>query len=245
MSLVEYVPDQLWLQDYPIRFAGCDFDARMAVIRISETELMLHSPCEIDSATKRAISALGDVAFIVAPGTYHHLHVPSAQAAFPDAETYICPGVERKRPELDFDWILGDRPPDTWADNLDQVLVRGNKLIWEVAFFHKPSKALILTDLIENFTDETPNVNWVLMLWWKAVFRMWNNPKPAPEYQMGWRDKSAARKSLLRILEWDFDRIILAHGDLIETNAKERAVEAWKKPLGAGEKWRAASGDVR
>ena len=238
MSLVEYVPDQIWLQNYPIHFAGCDFDARMTVVRISEKELLIHSPCEIDADTKSAISALGDVAYIVAPGTYHHLYVPSAQAAFPEAETYICPGIERKRPELDFDWILGDRAPDAWADTFEQVLVRGNKLIWEVVFLHKPSKTLLVTDLIENFTDSTPNVNWVLMLWWKVVFRMWNHPKPAPEYQMGWKDKSAARKSLEKILEWDFDRIIIAHGDLIESNAREMAMKAWEKPLSAPEEQR-------
>ncbi len=121
------------------------------------------------------------------------------------------------------------------TDILDQVLVRGNKLIWEVAFYHRPSKTLLLVDLIENFTDQTPDVNWLLTLWWKAVFRMWNHPKPAPEYQLGWKDKSAARRSLGKILEWDFDKIILSHGDLIETNAKERALEAWKKPLSAPE----------
>lgn len=233
MSLVEYLPNQMWLQEYPIHFAGCDFNARMAVIRISDSALMIHSPCEIDAATKDAIAALGDVAYIVAPGTYHHIYVASAQAAFPDAETYICPGIERKRPELDFDWFLADQPPEAWGDVLDQVLVRGNKLIWEVAFYHRASKTLLLVDLIENFTDSTPNVNWVLKLWWKVVFHMWDNPKPAPEYQMGWKDKDAARKSLRKILAWDFDRIIMAHGDLIETHAKERAREAWKKPLGA------------
>lgn len=223
----------MWIQEYPIHFAGCDFNARMTVIRISDTALMIHSPCEIDAATKDAILALGDVAYIVAPGTYHHLYVASAQSAFPDAETYICPGIERKRPELDFDWFLGDRPPNDWTGVLDQVLVRGNKFIWEVAFYHRASKTLVLTDLIENFTDQTPDVNWVLKLWWKVVFHMWDNPKPAPEYQMGWKDKTAARKSLQSILEWDFDRIILAHGDLIESDTKNRAREAWKKPLSA------------
>ena len=231
MPLSEFVPGQLWLQDYPIHFAGCDFDARMAVIRVSDTELMIHSPCEIDSATRDAISALGDVAYIVAPGSYHHIHIASAQAAFPEADTYICPGIERKRPDLDFDWFLGDRPPAAWAGVLDQVLVRGNKFIWEVVFFHKPSKTLLVVDLIENFTDQTPNVNWLLKLWWKVVFHMWDNPKPAPEYQMGWKDKTAARDSLQRILEWDFDKIVLSHGDLIETNAKSMAQEAWEKPL--------------
>lgn len=232
MTLTEFIPDQIWLQEYPIHYAGCDFNARMAVVRISGTKLMLHSPCEIDATTREAITALGDVACIVAPGTYHHMYIPSAQAAFPDADTYICPGIERKRPDVDFDWFLGDRAPALWADTFDQVLVRGNKYIWEVAFFHKPSETLLLVDLIENFTDQTPNVNWLLELWWKVVFRMWNHPKPAPEYQLGWKDKAAASQSLEKILEWDFDKIILSHGDLVVTDARETARQAWRVPLG-------------
>lgn len=232
VEFVEYVPEQIWLKEYPIHYAGCDFNARMAVVRLPGSQLILHSPCEIDDSTKEAISALGEVAYIVSPGSYHYVHIPSAQAAFPNAETYICPGIERKRPELNFDWFLGDRPPPAWEGILDQVLVRGNKYIWEVALFHAPSRTLLLVDLIENFTDDTLNVNWQLRLWWKTVFHMWNHPKPAPEYQLGWKDKTAARKSLERILEWDFERIVIAHGDLIETDAKATALEAWKVPLG-------------
>ena len=57
------------------------------------------------------------------------------------------------------------------------------------------------------------------------------SPKPAPEYQLGWKDKNVVRQSLNRILQWDFDRVILAHGDLIETNAKEVVKKAWEIPL--------------
>ena len=235
MVLTEFIAGQIWLQEYPIHFAGCDFNARMSVIRLSDSTLLLHSPCEIDSQTKKAILALGDVAYIIAPGSYHHLYIPSAQAAFPQAETYICPGIERKRPEIDFDWFLADQPPEIWVNTLDQVLVRGNKYIWEVAFFHKPSRTLLLVDLIENFTDQTPNVNWQLKLWWKVVFHMWDHPKPAPEYQLGWKDKAAASESLKRILDWDFEKIILSHGDLIGKDAKAIAQEAWKATLAPNE----------
>ena len=122
-----------------------------------------------------------------------------------------------------------------WADTLDQVLVRGNKYIWEVAFLHKPSRTLLLVDLVENFTDQTTNVNWLLKLWWKVVFHMWDHPKPAPEYQLGWKDKSAASKSLRKILDWDFEKIILSHGDLIDKDAKAIAQEAWKATLAPNE----------
>jgi hypothetical protein len=231
LELQEYISGRIWLCSYPVKFLGMELDARMTVIRLSNGKLMLHSPCEIDDRMRRALADLGEVAYIVAPGTFHHLHVPSAQAAFPEAETYICPGVERKRPDLEFDWLLGDTAPETWAGELDQVLVRGNRWIWEVAFFHRQTKTLILVDLVENVTDSTPHVDWQLKLWWKVVFHMWNTPKPAPEYQLGWNDKKAARASLRRILQWDFERVILAHGDLVESDARQVVEKAWQKPL--------------
>ncbi len=130
---------------------------------------------------------------------------------------------------MNFDGFLSDIPHDQLENDFEQVLIRGNRFIWEVTFFHKSTNTLILVDLIENFTDKTDNVNWVLKLWWKIIFRMWENPKPAPEYQLGWKDKVAASKALTKILSWDFDSIIVSHEDLIETNAKEIAEKAWKQ----------------
>jgi hypothetical protein len=230
--LTEYVPGQIWLKQYPIRFMGIEFNSRMTVIRLPDSRLILHSPCPMDTETKAGLEALGEVAFVVAPGNFHHLHIESAQAAFPQAETFICPGLERKRPELKFDWILGDRPDPRWQGAIEQRLVGGTRIIWEVAFVHVPSRVLILVDLIENVTDQTPGVNWLLRFWFKAIFRMWGRPKAAPEYQVGWGDRRVAAKSLAGILEWDFSRVILAHGDLIESDAKASLREAWKTPLG-------------
>ncbi len=236
-DLYQYLNNTIWIKEYPISYAGAKFNARMTIIRLSNGNLLIHSPCLIDKATKRMIEKLGKVEFIVAPGSYHYFYVSSAQNAFPDAETLICPGIETKKPELNFDWFLGDRPDRRLQDDFEQVLVRGNRCIWEVAFYHKISKTLILVDLIENITDQTEdvNTNWILKLWWKVILRMWNNPKPAPEYQLGWFNKKAAASSLKQILNWDFERIIIAHGDLIEKNAKAVALKAWQPPLALSE----------
>jgi len=60
---------------------------------------------------------------------------------------------------------------------------------------------------------------------------MWGTAKPAPEYQLGWSDKKAARASLRRILRWDFERVIVAHGDLIEADSHNAVEKAWRQPL--------------
>lgn len=227
MRLTPHVADQIWLCPYPIRFAGTRFEARMTVIRLASGGLMLHSPCSITAAMADEISALGAVAHIVAPGNFHHLYVASAQAAFPRAKTWICPGVEHRQPGLAFDGLLGDVAPADWAAEIDQVLVQGTRIMREVAMFHRASRTLILVDLIENFTDATPHASGALKFWFKYVFRMWNHPRPAPEYRMGWSDRQAAAESLRRILAWDFRRIVLSHGDLIESAAHEVASKAW------------------
>jgi hypothetical protein len=97
----------------------------------------------------------------------------------------------------------------------------------EVAMFHRASCTLILVDLIENFTDTTPHTGGALKFWFKYVFRMWNKARPAPEYRMGWSNRQAGAASLRRILAWDFQRIVLPHGDLIDRNARAAAAAAW------------------
>jgi hypothetical protein len=227
MQFSPYVPGQIWLCAYPVRLAGTKFDARMTVIRLASGALMLHSPCEITAPLAQEITALGPVAHIVAPGNFHHMFVAPAQAAFPAAKTWICPGVEKRQPGLRYDAVLGDAPPPDWAGEIDQVLVQGTRIMREVAMFHRASRTLILVDLIENFTDATPHTGGALKFWFKFVLRMWNNPRPAPEYRMGWRNRAAAAQSLRRILAWDFERIVLSHGDLIDRDAHNVAAKAW------------------
>ncbi len=229
----EYISGQIWLCAYPVKYLGMKFHARMTIIRLADGKLMLHSPCEVDDLMRPMLGEIGEVAYIVAPGTFHHMHVASAQAAFPEAKTFICPGLESKRPSMRFDFLLGDVAPAVWAGQFDQAVVRGNRWISEVAFFHRTTKTLILVDLVENYGDASTEVDWLLKLWWRFVLHMWNTPRPAPEYQLGWSDKRTARASLQSILRWDFERVIIAHGDLIEGNAKQVVEEAWQKILAA------------
>jgi hypothetical protein len=227
MLLTSYIADQIWLCPYPVRLAWTRFEARMTVIRLASGQIMLHSPCDITAALAQEIVALGPVGYIIVPGNFHHLHAASAQAAFPAAKTWICPGIEKKRPDLKYDGVLGDEAPADWRNEIDQVLVRGSHIMREVAMYHCASRTLVLVDLIENFTDRTPNTGGTLKFWFKYVLRMWGNPRPAPEYRMGWSDRDAAATSLRQVLAWDFQRIVLSHGDLINREAHEVAAKAW------------------
>ncbi len=41
------------------------------------------------------------------------------------------------------------------------------------------------------------------------------------------RDGNAALRSLRKILEWDFDRVIVTHGEILETGGKAQMKEAF------------------
>ena len=134
-KLTEYVSEKIWLLEYPVRFGGMDLFGRTTIIRLENGDLIVHDPCKIDDSTKGIIDEIGIVKYIIAPGSYHHLFVTDFQEKYPDAETFLCPGLERKRPDIKFEWILGNKPDRRWEDAIDQVLVQGTKHIWEVAFF--------------------------------------------------------------------------------------------------------------
>jgi hypothetical protein len=233
-QLVEYIKDQIWILEYPIRFAGLNLFGRMTIVKLDNGNLFIHDPCEMSDLVRREIDAIGEVNYIVAPGSYHHLFVTDFQQKYPNAETFLCPGLERKRPDIKFEWILGNKPDQRWANVFDQVVIQGTKYMWEVAFFHKPSKTLILVDLLENIGDDFKHpTSLYLRFWWKVVYRMWNNPKAAPEYQMGWGKKDIVKEGLNKILSWKAERVILAHGELIERDVSNVLGSAWHKVLNA------------
>lgn len=225
-SLHVFVPDAIWLADYFVTLGGARVNARTTVMRLRTGEVLVHSPCPLDPALVTEIAALGPVIAIIAPGNFHWLHVREWQRTFPAAKTFVCPGVERRAKGLVFDEMLGDEPPALWANELSQVALQGTRVMREVGFFHRASKTLVLVDLVENITSTTPGTNWLLRTTFRAI-GMWNRPRPAPEYRFAWGDKARVRAGLARILAWDFERVILSHGDLITRDARQVVLRAW------------------
>ena len=224
-ALRELVPNLLWVKEHPVRLAGGRFLTRMTVMRLDDG-VCVHSPVEIDASTRSAIEDLGPVRAIIAPSTFHHFFVKSAQLAFPAARTYCVEGLDQKRRDLHFDELVGDEPPALWAGQMEQVIV-GNRVMREVDFVHRASRTLIAVDLVENFRDETPGTNGLLRAYMR-LFGMWGRPRAAPELRLLTRDRKAARAALERLLTWDFDCAIIAHGELLDRDPHEAIREAWR-----------------
>ena len=83
----------------------------------------------------------------------------------------------------------------------------------EVAFLHRPSRALVLTDLVFNVERGLDNQARVFHFLVGATDRF----GPHRLIRFGIRDRKAARRSLDRILAWDFDAVVMSHGAVVRS----------------------------
>jgi hypothetical protein len=99
----------------------------------------------------------------------------------------------------------------------------------EADFFHRKSKTLILTDLIENFEEEKVG-GWFgrLAMKWSGVMHPHGSmPKDLRMTFSGHKDE--IKKAVETMIGWAPDRIVIAHGRWYETNAvaELRRAFAW------------------
>jgi hypothetical protein len=215
--------DDVWFETREAKFLGLETGTRMTVVRLAGGGLFVHSPVALDDATRRAVDGLGDVQAVVAPSVFHHLHVGDWMRAYPGAVFGACPGLEWKRPDLSFSCVLADQPHDVWARDLDQVYFSARREN-EVVFFHAKSRTMICSDALLNLSGHASATT-------RFVARLTGNLEPGA----GWperfmiRNRRLARRQADRILAWDIDKIVLAHGDVVERDGREvvRRAYAW------------------
>jgi hypothetical protein len=217
LSPLRQLAENLWVAERPQSFYGLPVGSRMTVVRLAGERLLLHSPVALDPDLRAQLDALGQVRFAVAPNRVHHLHAGDVARAYPGARLWIGPGLERKRPDLVHEAVLTDDAPEEWRDEVGQVFFRGRPYENEVTFFHRASRTLILCDLAFNFGPRAATPTRLLM----KLIRSYGHLGPSKLDPFLIRDRRAARESLERILAWDFDRIIVSHGEVLESGGHE------------------------
>ena len=219
--------DGLWSVWAPHRSFGVWLGTRMTVIRLPGDNLWLHSVVAVDDILADEIQALGQVRHIVMPDLYHHVYVDDAIRRWPAAKVFAPAAMRQKRPELRIDSDLSETPDPSWCGELVPVHIDGSTLD-ETVFLHGPTRTLVCADLVENF-DSSPHV--ATRLYLKAAGledRVAFSRLLRPVY----RDRPAARRSLERLLGLDFDRVLLAHGRVLERGgpAAVRDAYRWLQP---------------
>ncbi|MBW4332099.1 DUF4336 domain-containing protein [Stakelama sp. CBK3Z-3] len=209
--------DDIWTMDGPeirMNWLGLKipFTTRMTLVRLPDGGIWVHSPTGQDGMVMDAVESLGPVRHLVAPNSIHYWWLPQWHARFPDARVHGVAGLSQKAkrhlPPLE---VLRATAPTGWAGTIDQVIVPGD-VVTEADFFHRPSRTLILTDLIENFEPQRirSRVLRFLMRLTGAVDP--DGQAPIDLRATFWRHRASVRAAVEQMIEWEPDHIILAHG---------------------------------
>lgn len=231
------VAPQVWVADGGwIRFYGLPFPTRMTVIRLQDGGVWVHSPIAGEAGLMAQVAALGPVRHLIAPNWIHYAWAPQWQAQFPQARLWGSPGVVARAGSrgvaLRLDGTLGDRAPVDWAGQIDQRLADSG-YHREVVFFHRASRSLILTDLIENFEAAKMPLWTRPLLWLGGVL----DPDGGMPRDMGLsfrRRPGHLRELVTEMISWAPERILLAHGRCYDRNAVAELRRAFRSVLGHG-----------
>jgi hypothetical protein len=221
--MLREIDRDLWVAEQPLRYFGLSVGTRMTVMRLNSGELVVISPIRIDTAIIEQLGELGTVAHIVAPNLYHYLFAADFKKLYPHALFWAAPGLDRKKPELTIDRTIDCDAPTPWTgiesiffDGFNTLTLSGFDLLNECVFLHIASRTLILTDTALYFDNTFPIITRLAT----SILGGYQSLSPTLLERIATTDKQKVSKSVDRVLSWDFDRVIMAHGTIIERDGK-------------------------
>ena len=208
--------ENLWLLAYPLKMLGADLRRNVTLIRLHSGKVVIHSTAAFTPDDVAEIRALGEPGWLLDGILRHDTFAKEGRAAFPGIP-YLAP--------KGFSEVVGfpTEPivpaPVEWDGELEALEIQGAPEARDTALLHVPSRTLILTELVFNFGGDEPI--WTELLLRVAVGGEHHPGMPRP-VKAGVKDEAAFKSSLATILGWDFDRVIVGHGDVIERDGKTK-----------------------
>ena len=232
--MLKKVDKNIWVAEQNLKYWGLEVGTRMTIIRLDNDELVVISPIKVDNEAVNQINEIGQVRIIIAPNLYHHLFISDFKTAFPDAQIFAAPGLDSKRQDIDFDKIINQGRIGT-KDEIEYFLFEGFKILDlkgtsplnEIVFFHRESHTLILTDTAFHFDETFPFIT-------KLITRLiggYKKLEPSILEKLAIGERQKVKNSIQTVLNWNFERVIVAHGSILENQGKEKLKKGYNWAL--------------
>jgi Domain of unknown function (DUF4336) len=218
--MLEQVHDALWIAEGPnVSFFGFPYPTRSVIARLADGDLWVWSPVKLTADIRDEVDELGAVRHLVSPNKIHHLFLREWQTAYPAAKLWGPQSTIKKRPDLKFQDSLVDSPPAEWHTDIDQAWFRGSFALDEIVFLHRPSATAIVADLIQTFSDHFLREHWGRWRFLARLDGLTQDQACAPlEWRLSFINRAAARRARDKILSWNCQRVIVAHGEWPRAN---------------------------
>jgi hypothetical protein len=210
----------LWIAEGAIvRFYGAPYPTRSVIARLGNGDLWVWSPVKLTSALRAQVDQLGPVRHLISPNKLHHLYLQEWKAAYPQAALWGPQSTIKKCSGLSFREALQDNPPPEWLGDIDQAWFRGSFAMDEIVFLHRPSATVIVADLIQTFSDRFLREHWGWLRYLARFDGLTEDKACAPlEWRLSFINRAPARRARDKVLNWNCQRVIVAHGELPRAN---------------------------
>lgn len=235
--VIREVTKDVWTFSRPFHlFNRLPVGGRSTAIRLSDGSVWIFVSTPLTDETKKKLSELGEVKYLVAGNAFHHLFLKSYKDAYAGAKV-IGPEALNAKKESEgwqLDEVFSASNPDVkhgFEDEIEHCYFSGYKNK-DVAFFHKASRTAIGADLLFNL----PGTEQYAMSKLSPHYPIFTRFAPY-SYIMKvfiWlkeEDKAAMKRDAQKVASWDFDKYIPCHGNVIESNAKDAWKAAWSRYL--------------
>lgn len=206
----------IWLLSYPLNLLGLNLRRNVTVIRLFSGKLVIHSTGPFSGEDVVLISALGEVGWICEVMLRHDTFSKEGRAAFPDVP-FLAPEGFGQNQEFVTHTIVPT--PQEWSDELQAIELQGIPSMRETVFFHQPSRTLIVADLVFNFPYNEPLWSELML---RAAVGSKHHPGMSRAFKLAIKDENAFQQSISQMMGWNFDRVVVGHGEVIESGGKEK-----------------------
>lgn len=234
LNTLKPVAEDVWIVDGPvIRFGApwlkAPFPTRATIFRLGGGSLFVHSPTPLVPELRAEIEQAGIPRWIIGPNRLHYWWIPDWRAAYPEAKIYLAPKITYQAgARLNFDGELLDRRSGyPWDDSIATLPIAG-RYMTEVEFFHRPSRTLVLTDLIENFEAKKIETLTMRFLTWAGGVRDPHGSTPRDLRMTFSNNRPALKAAVESMIGWNPERVILAHGRWYDRNGAAELKRAFQ-----------------
>ena len=210
--------DDVALISFPWRALGIDFKRNVTLLRLGDGRLIVHSSAPFTEQHVAAIQRFGQPGWLVEATLMHDTFAKDGHKAFPELP-YLAPEGFAEASGISTSPLCPS--PMDWAGEIDVIKIDGVRSN-EHALCHRRSRTLVVADLFFSFPKDAQGwprffvrhfMRLPRLFGISAFFRLFVR-----------RDQDAFKRSLNALLALDFERLVVAHSEPIEKNAK-RVVE--------------------
>ena len=217
--MLDELAPAVFLQRHALRLAGCHMGRVVTVIRLASGTTVIHSTAAFLPQHVTEIRKLGEPGWLVEATNFHDTCARAGRAAFAEIP-YLTPPGFKGADRLNASALAP--LPSEWSDELDVIEIGGMPKIREHVFFHRPSKTLIVADLLFNLAPDVGRWTHGFM---RATAGIRNYPGMSRLFRFCIKDRNSFAQSIRAIVALDFERIVVAHGEPIVENAKAKLIQ--------------------